>query len=75
MRIRTQDKKMIGEFTKVFTTKNFGTKTYAVMGDIKPDTLSSVTLGIYKNEDLAIMEIDRMMEFFSQSPKGIYQMS
>lgn len=78
MLIRTQSRESIAEVVHIYLSEMMGEKNYYVFGTCAGHGMfsgSKLTLGMYKSKEDAIKELDRIQEFFSAKPDGIYQMN
>lgn len=77
MIIRVQSKEAIAEVVHIYLSEMMGESKYYIFGTCSSHGMfsgSKITLGIYKSKKKALEELDRIEEFFSNKPNGIYQM-
>ncbi len=78
MLIRTQSKEAIAEVVHIYLSEMMGEKDYYIFGTCSGHGVfsgSKLTLGIYKSKKKALEELDRIDEFFSANPHGVYKMN
>lgn len=78
MLVRTQSKEALVEVVHVYISDMVGEKSYYIFGTCAGHGMfsgSKVTLGIYPSREAALKEIDKIEEFFSEKPNGLYRMS
>lgn len=78
MLIRTQSRESIAEVVHIYLSEMMGEKDYYIFGTCAGHGVfssSKITLGIYKSKKKALEELDKIDEYFSENPNGIYKMS
>lgn len=72
--VLAQNGKLLMYCSRFEVTKVIGGRNKA--GIIAMNNLgTSITVGVYENEDKALDELDRIMAFISGEEKGIYKMN
>ena len=78
MLIRTQSREALAEIVNAYVSEMMGEKDYYIFGTCAGHGMFSgakITLGIYRSKEKALEELDRIEDFFSKKPNGIYKMS
>lgn len=78
MLIRTQSREALAEIVNAYVSEMMGEKEYYIFGTYAGHGVfsgSRLTLGIYASKEKAIAELDRMTEYFSNNPNGVYIMT
>lgn len=76
MRIRTQDKQRLVKAIEIHITKDTSKKCY-LFARYSTGTFfysGECMLGLYPSMEEAILELDRIQEFFRENQNGIYEM-
>lgn len=77
MIIRTQSRESLVEVIHIYLSDMIGEKSYYIFGTCAGHGVfsgSKITLGIYPSKSAAMAELDRICEFFADSPNGLYIM-
>lgn len=78
MLIRTQSREAIAEVVHIYIADMMGEKEYYIFGTCSGHGMfsgSRLTLGIYKSKKAALEELDKIDEYFTNNPGGVYKMS
>ncbi len=79
MRVRTQSGNAVAEVVHIYLSEMMGEKDYYIFGTLSAAASvfsgNRITLGIYRSKKTALEELDKIEEFFSAKPDGIYRMS
>lgn len=79
MLIRTQSRESIVEVVHIYISEMVGEKDFYIFGTCSGHggvfSGSKITLGLYKSKEKALEELDKIDEFFSSTPNGLYKMS
>ena len=79
MIIRTQSRESIVEVVHIYISEMVGDRDFYIFGTCASNggvfSGSKITLGLYKSKEKALEELDRIDEFFSSNPNGLYKMS
>lgn len=71
MWIRSQDKKILVNVTKIYINKVF--KSVSIIAETENSTSFATTLGEYESIERANMELDSIQNFISENPTKVYE--
>ena len=71
MLIRSQDKSIIANVIMIFSK---GKKICAQYAANTGWAANEIEVGTYADKETAMKELDNIMNFFNENPKGIYQL-